>query len=125
MYIPPPNSLYYAENEIDNGVSLLGQCIIDVFEEAGDIPVILCGDVNARTGVANAKDTPLPEDVVASTYDGDDDARFQRKAKDTNVNDFDRYLLCVCEQCILMILNGVLPGDEGGHIYSALWLKYY
>ena len=56
MYIPPSNSVYYAENEIDNGVSLLEQCIIDVFEESGDIPIILCGDLNARTGVANAKD---------------------------------------------------------------------
>jgi hypothetical protein len=115
MYIPPSNSVYYAENEIDNGVSLLEQCLIDVFEEVGDIPIIVCGDLNARTGVTNAKDTPLPEDVVASKNDEDHDVRFQRVSKDTNVNHFGRYLLCVCEQFNLIILNGLLPGDEDGN----------
>ena len=76
-----------------------------VFKEAGDIPIIVCGDLNATTGVANAKDTPLPEDVVVSKYVEDEDVRFQRVSKDTNVNDFGRYLLCVCEQFNLMILN--------------------
>ena len=30
------------------------------------------------------------------------------------MNEFGRYLLCVCEQFDLIILNGLMPGDEDG-----------
>ena len=41
MYIPPSNSLYYAVNEIDNGVSLLEQCIV-MFLKKLVIFLLLC-----------------------------------------------------------------------------------
>ena len=45
LYLPPSQSVYYAGNEIDNGVCMLEHCIIDVFEEYGQLPVILFGDL--------------------------------------------------------------------------------
>ena len=38
MYLPPSQSLYYTDTEIDNGVALLEQCIIHIFEEFGELP---------------------------------------------------------------------------------------
>ena len=43
MYLPPSQSLYYADTEIDNGVSLLEHCIIDILEETGEVPIIISG----------------------------------------------------------------------------------
>ena len=40
--------------------------------------------------------------------------RFRRTSKDITVNEFGRYLLCVCEQFDLIVLNGLMPGDEDG-----------
>ena len=37
------------------------------------------------------------------------------QSKDLQTNDFGRYLLCICEQFNLVILNGCLPGDEEGN----------
>ena len=55
MYLPPSQSLCYADAEIDNGVSLLEHGIIDILEETGEVPIIIFGDLNARTGDANAR----------------------------------------------------------------------
>ena len=50
MCLPPSQSLCNADTEIDNGVSLLEHCIIDILEETGEVPIIIFGDLNARTG---------------------------------------------------------------------------
>ena len=116
MYLPPSQSLYYADTEIDNGVSLLEQCIIDILEETGKIPIIIFGDLNARTGNTNAREAALPAGgLIDESVDSDsEDTRFRRTSKDITVNEFGRYLLCVCEQFDLIILNGLMPGGEDG-----------
>ena len=53
-YTPPANSVYYKETEITNGISPIEQCIMDVIETVGDLPVVVFGDLNARTGSENA-----------------------------------------------------------------------
>ena len=46
--------------------------------------------------------------------------QYCRQSKDVHTNDFGRYLLCICEQFNLVILNGCLPGDEeGNYTYTA------
>ena len=116
MYLPPSQSLYYADTEIDNGVSLLERCIIDILEETGEVPIIIFGDLNARTGNTNAGEADLPAGgLIDESVDSDsEDTRFRRTSKDITVNEFGRYLLCVCEQFDLIILNGLMPGDEDG-----------
>ena len=117
MYLPPSQSLYYTDTEIDNGVALLEQCIIDIFEEFGELPIIICGDLNARTGGMNARDVQLLDDVVEDVCNENiiDDIHFRRVSKDVTLNEFGRYLLYVCEQFNLVVLNGLLPGDEDGN----------
>ena len=39
---------------------LLEHCIIDILEETGEVPIIIFGDLNARTGDANAREAALP-----------------------------------------------------------------
>ena len=114
MYLPPSQNMYYTDTEIDNGVALLEQCIIYIFEEFGELPIIICGDLNARTGGMNARDVEFLDDVVEDVCNEDiiDDIHFRRVSKDVTLNEFGRYLLYVCEQFNLLVLNGLLPGDE-------------
>ena len=117
MYLPPSQSLYYVDTEIDIEVSLLEHCIIDIFEDVGELPVLIFGDLNARTCDANARNVALPDggfddENVDNDYE---ETRFRWVSKDATVNEFGRYLLCVCEQFDLIIMNGLLPGDEDGN----------
>ena len=102
--------------------SLLEHCIIDILEETGEVPIIIFGDLNARTGNANAREAALPAGgLIDESVDSDsEDTRFRRTSKDVTVNEFGRYLLCVCQQFDLIILNGLMPGDEDGQFtYTA------
>ena len=113
IYLPPANSSYYKETEITNGVSLLEQCLIDIFEEIGDCPLLIFGDLNARTGCLNAKElSDFDGDV--NEDDTDNDVQFCRVSKDSCINEFGQYLINLCENFDLIILNGHLPGDEYG-----------
>ena len=84
MYLPPSQSLYYADTEIDNGDSLLEHCITEILEETGEVPSIIFGDLNARTGNTNAREAVLPaggsnDESVDSDSEG---TRFRRTSKD-------------------------------------------
>ena len=58
LYLPPSQSVNYAGTAIVSGVCMLEHCIIDVFEEYGELPVILFGDFKY------AKDVPLPDSIL-------------------------------------------------------------
>ena len=107
MYLPPSQSLYYADTENDNGVSLLEGCIIEILEETGEVPIIIFGDLNARTGDANAREAGLiAGGLNDESVDSDsEDTRFRRTSKDVTVNEFGSYLFCVFEQFDLIVLN--------------------
>lgn len=112
IYIPPYQSDYYKDTDIDNGLYLLEHCIMDIYEMYGETPLMVIGDLNARTGGMNAKDNVLPDDTIEDYTDHDE--RFTRKSKDTTTNNFGRYLLNMCEQFSLLIMNGLLHGDKHG-----------
>ena len=123
IYVPPAQSVYYAETDIDNGVYLIEYCLFDIYERYGDTPIIIMGDFNARTGNANAKDFSVPY-VLFDTDDDNDNGvadkcseaerLYSRHSKDDITNEFGRYLLKLCEQFSLVILNGLAPGDTLG-----------
>jgi hypothetical protein len=106
-YLPPITSNYYAETELQNGVALLEQCILDLIELYGDVPLILIGDLNARTGCENSHDSDLV-DCALNIFDDNEQANnnTKRLSKDVVLNDFGRYLLNVCNAFGLKILNG-------------------
>ena len=61
VYIPPANSKYYSDTNIYNGIAMLEECMLHIYETIGDLPFILLGDLNARTGSENVD--------VGDTYD--------------------------------------------------------
>ena len=118
VYSPPSNSIYYKDCEIFNGMSLVENCIFDIIEQHGQLPFLVFGDLNARTGTANANECVL--DVENDNEDAQNQYYRQSNSKDVHTNDFGRYLLCIGEQFNLVILNGCLPGDkEGNYTYIA------
>ena len=115
-YVPPISSGYYKDTDIYNGITILEQCIMDMMEEFGNVPFILLGDFNARTG----NECPECDEMNYAAFDlldTDEEVVFvqQRVSKDTEVNEFGRYLLNVCEQFDFQILNGVARGDKCGN----------
>ena len=92
------------------------QCILDVIESLGDLPLILFGDFNARTGNENS-DAADTVDCGFDIFGNSEDAHSSphRVSKDTVVNDFGRYLLNVCTEFDLTILNGSVDGSNIGN----------
>ena len=115
-YTPPANSVYYKETEITNGISLTEQCIMDVIETVGDLPLTVFGDLNARTGSENATETTYDDETFNMFAPNDEsglDKSTMRVSKDKEINEFGKYLLNMCAQFNLTIMNGTL-GDECG-----------
>ena len=85
---------------------MIEQYILDVIESLGDLPLILFGDFNARTRNANsdADTVDYGFDIFGNSEDSHSSPH--RVSKDTAVNDFGRYLLNVCTEFDLTILNG-------------------
>ena len=113
-YLPPENSRYYEETDIFNGVSLLEDCLLEIGEEYGDLPCIVCGDLNSRTGMCNSVNIDPVDEISAFveqdfSYSVPDTAYafFSRVSKDSTVNAFGRYLLNICEEFRLVLLNGL------------------
>ena len=116
VYLPPTSSTYYRETEIHNGIALIEQCVMDIVEDLGDVPFILFGDFNARTGNKN----PENEQVAFNIFEDEDDDSVQvnkRASKDKEVNDFGRYLLNICEQFGFQIINGTTCLECGNFTY--------
>ena len=109
-YLPPSSSQYYVNTEINNGVSILEQCVMDLTEELGDIPIILTGDLNSRTGSNNSEEfdiNDIPLHFLENGCDrGSEASRNKHSSKDSIVNEFGKYLLNVCTVFDLTILNG-------------------
>jgi hypothetical protein len=113
VYLPPSNSAYYSETEISNGVVMLEQCLLDITEEMGDVSFLLLGDFNSRTGSSNACDVDI--DDLAFDLNNEHstlDHEFDRVSKDYEHNEFGNYLLNVCEEFDLKIMNGFVNDVE-------------
>lgn len=110
-YFPPENSAYYEETDIYNGVSLLEDCLLDIVRECGDLPFIICGDLNARTGSTQAGTRDPIDNIYEMNEPTDDetdvDNDLRRVSLDQTTNAFGRLLLSVCGEFDLCILNGI------------------
>ena len=114
VYLPPRSSMYYAKVEIDNGIDILEQCIMDLYEDFGETPLIVFGDLNARTGNSNAKNDCIENYFLDDDCDSIEENDYKRSSKDSVINDCGNSLLNVCEEFSLLIVNGLLPGDAFG-----------
>ena len=119
IYLPPEHSPYYADTDIYNGVSMLEDCLLEIVKDFNDIPIIMCGDFNARTSNLNSKNID-PIDEICQMHDNKsvqyslECTGSERLSCDTVVNSFGKYLLDVCEQFGLIILNGLSTNGFSG-----------
>ena len=86
----------------------------------GDLPLIVSGDTNARTGSNNTTETNNDYcetfDILASNGDSSVDKLTKWVSKDNGLNEFGKYLLYMRDQFNLIILNGVPGmGEECGN----------
>lgn len=92
--MPPSSSSDFHETDIQNGVATLQQCILDVIGSLGDLPYILFGDFNARTGNENSDfgdNVDCRLDIFGNN--GDQYCPSYQVLKDSVQNNFGRYLL--------------------------------
>ena len=116
-YLPPEGSKYYEGTDIYNGVSMLEDCILDLINLNGEMPLIICGDLNSRT---SNKNSSMSNEYMNRVYDvlekddvssGDQSTLNKRSSKDSCFNIFGRYLLNVCDSLELSIVNGLITAN--------------
>ena len=101
-YVCPQYSPYYRDKEFKCGLHQIEECILSVNEKYECPNIILCGDLNSRTGEENVHyDRNLDDDSVDVVRE-----RGTRHSMDTTTNSFGRELLNICYIYGLKILNG-------------------
>ena len=108
VYIPPQGSTFYNQRGEKNGITVLDDCISELYRKYGDMNVIICGDLNARTGsfgIENGDDLyDLRCNVIGQN----------RQSCDCTINEFGYSLLSLCLSRELTMLNGCTVGDLEG-----------
>lgn len=112
-YLPPVDSPFYEVSDFNNGISILEHCLLDILEKFGEVAVIICGDLNARTSNENPVYTDLAADSLTQ---GSTCPTSTRQSQDQTLNDYGKLLLEFCSVFDLSILNGNCNGDENGHL---------
>ena len=128
-YIPPQASSYFRHE--DGGLDFDGHLHriregVAKYMARGDI--VIAGDLNARTGrvpdTCDHRDlghwaelalggVPVPGDLITAQYKLSRHAT-RRNNQDSTTNSHGRALIQLCKEHGLVILNGRVPGDEGG-----------
>ena len=83
---------------------------MDVIETVGDLPLIVFGDLNARTDSENSTETNYDCEtfnIFAPNDESGLDKSTMRVSKDMEINEFGKYLLNMCAQFNLTILTNV------------------
>ena len=125
-YIPLYDSKFWNVTNNGYGLEILEQCIVDLYQNLDEFYLIICGDLNARTG----KENYIINDPFLFDKENDDkdELIFERNSDDGEINLFGRQLLEVCKMFDCVILNGLCRGGGGGggrqflHIYFLFWL---
>ena len=92
------------------------QCLLDLTENYPASEFLIVGDLNSRTGCENFIDIDVTDDDALRSNEMDCvKMAHERSSKDLSVNDFGRYLMTVCEEFDMSILNGMIPGDTSGN----------
>ena len=53
LYVPPCESAVYGVTQNGYGIEPLEQCVMDLYDKFDNFDIIVCGDLNARTGSQN------------------------------------------------------------------------
>lgn len=104
-YVHPYDSKYWNQSQHGFGLEILEQCLIDLHERFEDFYVMVCGDLNARTGCENAivNENVLDESFGNTEYD----TFFCRRSDDKEITNFGKALLELCSTFECVIANGL------------------
>ena len=110
-YVAPEHSPFYDSMDLKDGIVILEENRVQEIRDE-DLYILLCGDLNARTGCEQPK-----LDDMSNYRPGfeDEDVRgdwADRSSKDTMVNSFGKSLLNLCFLLDCVILNGCCNGDR-------------
>jgi len=111
-YVPPENSRYYTVYSIDNGINLLEDYLVDCMFSCGEMPILLCGDLNGRT--SDSFPEFYDESVLFDCTQKSANEDVARHSEDKVLNTYGKCLLNLCSSFGLCILNGVCNGDLQG-----------
>ncbi|KAK7479604.1 hypothetical protein BaRGS_00029153 [Batillaria attramentaria] len=112
-YVPPECSRFYSVFDIDNGIELLEDYLIDCMQITGVMPILLCGDLNSRT--SSICPEYYDESDLLDCVSSSDDVQFKRQSEDSTLNTYGKNMLNMCSSFGLCIINGVCNGDQYGH----------
>ena len=119
IYVPPMDSPYYMDKHVKCNILFLEDELIRLHELYPQANIVICGDLNARTGTWN-----LHGECEDTT---DEDSAFQnnclcldviahRSSQDPSTNRFGDILISLCKIFHLCILNGSVKGDQKGNL---------
>ena len=117
VYVPHESSIYHHKDLFDNAIR-----DISILQSRSNIPFILIGDFNARTGQLNdfeVIDTYMADVCGLTTDDSIIDSfhecniPIQRTNQDLHINDNGKKLIDLCKITDLKIMNGRLDKDRG------------
>jgi len=100
VYNPPPGSPWYNLTDADNGIHILEQVLLELTFQNPDCHIVICGDLNSRTGYLNSSNDFDASDISTQTSEE------SRMSQDTVVNENGSLLLTLCLSFDLTILNG-------------------
>ena len=114
-YIAPVHSPLYAVSHFENGISALESCMLQVTEQYGDVPFIICGDFNARTGTTQ----PCHVNDINYFIETHEEACYMdsdtRNSQDNGQNYYGQLFLELGAQFDLFLINGTTEGDRIGN----------
>ena len=119
VYVAPERSVIYGE-ENPNGIDKLADNVAQIMQEHPDLPWVLCGDFNARTGELSDTDS-IDEHIHAQPLNHLDELlkdmpQTQRKSKDSTTNKFGVTLIELLKENDMFIMNGRSDSDRKGEI---------
>ena len=115
-YLPPETSDYYAETEIYNGVSMIEDALLELSEMYINSEFLLFGDFNARIGTENSTFCNNPYTSIHDVLEKDtDEQNLKRVSNDISMNAFGKYLINVCNNFGLTVMNGYNNFDFSGN----------
>jgi len=113
-YVAPYQSPLYLLSDFDSGIAALEQCMLNVTEQFGDVPFLLCGDMNART--ANQQPHNINDNEYFNNAEQDDyySESGVRNSQDKVENNFGKQFLELGAEFEIVVLNGATEGDYCG-----------
>jgi len=111
LYVHPSDSKYWRQSQYGFGLEILEQCLMDLFERYEDFSMIVCGDLNARTGCENAvlddDDDEWRDEWRPYDKTNVDNYVFTRNSDDRELSIFGRELINICNSFDCVIANGL------------------